>query len=57
MEVGETCQWYLLRAGTDFAIQYYGDEPEKEFPPGLDGTCVFQGAVAKVFKMSSSWVS
>jgi len=38
MEFGETCQWYLVRVGTEYAVQYYGDDADQNFPPGLDGT-------------------
>jgi hypothetical protein len=40
MELWKKCRWYLVMAGTEFGIQYYGDEPDDDFPPGLDGMCI-----------------
>ena len=34
----EHCEWFLLRDGDEFAIQYEGPHPETEFPENLTGT-------------------
>jgi hypothetical protein len=37
MELGEYSDWYLIKIGNDFGVQYYGDTPDEDFPQGLSG--------------------
>lgn len=38
MEFGLTCQYFLLRSGDDFAIQYQGEDANKNFPAEMEGS-------------------
>jgi hypothetical protein len=53
MELGEICRWYLVRVRTEFAVQYYGDEQEEDFPPGLNGNWILESLLADDLKMSN----
>lgn len=37
MEIGENCQWYLIKIGDDYGVQYCGDTPDEDFSQGLTG--------------------
>ena len=36
MEV-EPCNWYLLKVGDEYGLQYTGEDVEETFPAGLAG--------------------
>ena len=38
MENSDDCQWYLLKCGDEIAVQYYGEDPDTNFPRDLSGT-------------------
>jgi len=38
MELGDSCQWFLLKfADDDFAIQYTGSDATTNFPSSMNG--------------------
>lgn len=42
MESKIPCEWYLIRIGDEFAVQYNGDEPDHIFPAELSGTSILR---------------
>ena len=45
MQLNEPYCWFFIRVGDDFALQYTGDEVNKEFPDDLDGNLSIELAI------------
>jgi hypothetical protein len=38
VELNDARQWYFIKFGSQYALQYHGPDPDRDFPPGLEGT-------------------